>query len=168
MLASETLIQELGKILGMPLELDKKTRRCVLRDKASKKEYFIELPQHAPYLYLYCVLLKASVEQQSEHFYRALLEMNLFGLKTDMGVLSIDPISRSILLHLSFPTEFLTPQLLCNLLTNFLAMALKVAAAVEDQLLISNKDARKRQSHYSAADGMDRDDPKRSMRVIRI
>ncbi|MDR3117243.1 MAG: CesT family type III secretion system chaperone [Puniceicoccales bacterium] len=168
MLDNEALLKEVGSLLRMPLKLDPKTCRCTLRDKASKQEYFIELPRHSSYLYLYSVLLRASPEQDSANFYRSLLEMNLFGLKTDTGSLSIDPASRSILLHLSFPMEFLTPQLMVNLLTNFTATAKKLGVAVEDQLLISNKDAQKRRVHYSPAEGMDKKNPGSSMRVIRI
>ena len=168
MLERETLLKEVGSILGMPLKLDPKTNRCVLRDRASKQEYFIELPHHSPYLYLYCVLLRASPEQDSANFYRSLLEMNLFGLKTDTGSLSIDPSSRSILLHLSFPMEFLSPQLMVNLLTNFTTTAKKLNVAVEYQLLICNKDARKRRTYYSPAEGMDKKNPGSTMRVISI
>jgi hypothetical protein len=165
---AEFLLREVGATLQLPLKLDPKTRRCVIQDKSSKQEYLLEMPLKNPFIYIYSILKQLTPEHSDESFLQALLELNLFGLQTDSCTISVDRSSRNILLHLTFPMEFLTPQLLVNLLTNFIATTRKLQAKIENLEIVTNKELRKQKTYYSAADSMDEKNPKHSMRVIRI
>jgi hypothetical protein len=167
-LDGEHLLREVGERMHISLRLDPKTRRCVLHDRANGQEYLLELPLKNPYIYLYTVLRNLGEERQNAQFLCALLGLNLFGLQTDGCTVSIDGPGRSIIQHLSFPIEFLTPQLLVNLLTNFIATARKLRGKIENLLVTSDKEIRRRLTHYSPAEAMDKKRPGDAMRIIRI
>ncbi|MDR3316802.1 MAG: CesT family type III secretion system chaperone [Puniceicoccales bacterium] len=163
----EHLLREVGERMRIPLKLDPKTCRCVVKNRTSREEYLIEFPPKNPFLYIYTVLRPLDNEDDGP-FLRKLLTLNLFGLQTDGCTIGVDDGSRNIILHLAFPIEFVSVQIFVNLLTNFIETAKKMRAGLDDIRVIATRELKKKQTHYSPAECMDKEKPKNNMRIIRI
>ncbi|MDR0340541.1 MAG: CesT family type III secretion system chaperone [Puniceicoccales bacterium] len=167
-LAGEELLQETAKLLRLPMRFDAKVNRLTIRDKVESRQFHIELPAKSQLLYLYAALRKLGPERDNPTFLRALMELNLFGLQTSTATLSLDGATDALLVHLSYPVEFLTPQLLVNIIGNFVAAARKLRGKVENLVIVTNQELRRSKSHFSVADALDKDKIKENVRIIRI
>jgi hypothetical protein len=153
--------------MRIPLKLDPTTHRCIIRDRTNMQDYFVELPEKNPHLYIYGVLRKLDQERDNAAFFRGLLELNLFGLQTDGCTISVDPAGQNLLLHITSPLEFLTPQLTINLLTNFIGTLRRVAAQVENLVVIHARE-RKEPRATGESPGKNKANDNTRMRVMRI
>jgi hypothetical protein len=167
-LDGENLIAEAGELMGLAFNFDEKTRRAIVIDKSTNMEYLIELPGNGSMLYVYTVLFKLATEKDNGPFLYSLLELNLFGLQTNAATIGVDGKASTVVMHISFPVEFLTPQLLVNLLSNFIVSSKKMREKIENLLITTNRELRHRHVHFSAADSMGKERPKDRMRIIRI
>lgn len=167
-LAGEELLREAAGLLKFPLRFDPKTRRAIILDKTENRQYHIELPTKSPFLYIYAVLRKLGPDRENTAFLRALLELNLFGLQTNTTTLGLDGEADSLVVHLAYPLEFLTPQLLVNVIGNFVATVRKVHEKIENLAITTNQELRHRKTHFSAADALGKGKSKEEIRIIRI
>jgi hypothetical protein len=167
-LDGEHLITEAGEIMGIPLTFDEKTRRAIIIDKSMGHEYLIELPANGSMLYIYTVLAKLGAERENAPFLRSLLELNLFGLQTSAATIGVDGRAATVVMHIAFPAELLAPQLLVNLLRNFIASAKKTRDKIGNLLITTNRELRRQNTRFSAVDAMSKGKPKSDMRIIRI
>jgi hypothetical protein len=160
----DALLSATGGLLKLPLKLDPKTNRCVLVDKTSRQEVFIESPHGDELLYLYAPLGPVPKDVQMDRFFKSLLEFNLFGIQTNGFTIGVEPKQEQIMMHFLFSMDVLTPQLLSNLLRNFIASVKQMRAKVEDITTLGRKQAAIAKTRYSPGENTK---PKQSMRVIR-
>jgi hypothetical protein len=160
------LLAAAGKLMKLPLRLDPKTHRCVLVDRSTKQEIFIEFPASNRMSYIYAPLMDVPSDAATQgDFLQSVLQLNLFGLETNGFVVSIEPKQKRFMLHHSFPMELLTESLLVNLLKNFIGSVRQICAKIEDRMSINRKRVAVANTHYSLGENAK---PKQTMRVIRI
>jgi hypothetical protein len=168
-LDSEHLLHEVSNLMHLPLKLDQKTHRSVLRDRSSQHDYLIEFPPKNPFIYFYTVIWSTgNGELENADFLRSILGLNLFGLQIDSCTIGIDHAGKNFIMHMHFPLEFITPQLFVNLLKNFISTARKVRMKIEDISVATTREIRRKLTHYSVAENINKKKPGDSMRVIRI
>ncbi|MDR1437875.1 MAG: CesT family type III secretion system chaperone [Puniceicoccales bacterium] len=158
------LLTAAGKLLNLPIKLDSETHRCILVDKNSRQEVFIEAPEGDDLLYIYAQLGKVPHDVQMDKFLKSVLELNLFGIQTNGFTISVEPQQDQLMLHFIFPQDILTPQLLVNLLKNFIASIKQMAAKIDDLTTIGRRRAAVAKAQYSPGENAK---PKQAMRVIR-
>lgn len=128
---ADNLIKETGKLLGIELKLDGQ-RRCAVKEKISKKEYILEVPEKNGQIYIYSRVGTIPDSVNYKRYFLGLLEMNLFGIQTRNSTIGIDSMTRQIILHASFPLDLMTPKLIGNLIKNFIKTLEKVGEKVRD------------------------------------